>query len=98
MLNQIASDHAGLAQLLRGEISGEAMEVSGGTGGVPAGYALGEQPADHAGQDISGPSGGHPRAQESNLFRNFSAAVQARQLNTEWPDIARKTQCVMERR
>lgn len=41
-------------------------------------------------------SNSHPTAQESNLFRNFSAAVQARQLNTEWPDIARKTQCVME--
>ena len=40
---------------------GEAMEVGGGTGGVPAGYALGEQPADHTGQDISGPSSGHPR-------------------------------------
>lgn len=41
-------------------------------------------------------SNSHPTAQESNLFRNFSAAVLAGQLNSEWPDSARKTQCVME--
>ena len=37
-----------------------------------------------------------PNAQEANLFRNFSAQVQSGQLNPQWPEIALKTQMVME--
>ena len=37
----------------------------------------------------------HPTAQESNLFRNFSAQVRSGALNPLWPDIALKTQKVM---
>jgi predicted dehydrogenase len=35
-------------------------------------------------------------SQETNLFRDFGAAVQAGKLNREWPEIALKTQMVME--
>lgn len=38
--NEIACDHAGLAELLRGQISGEAMKISGGAGGIPWREAL----------------------------------------------------------
>jgi len=37
-----------------------------------------------------------PNAQEANLFRNFSAQVQTGRLNPQWPEIALKTQMVME--
>lgn len=40
-------------------------------------------------------SNSHATAQETNLFRNFTAQVRSGQLNTEWPDIAYKTQLLM---
>ncbi|MEW6157949.1 MAG: Gfo/Idh/MocA family oxidoreductase [Verrucomicrobiota bacterium] len=40
-------------------------------------------------------SNNHPNAQETRLFRNFSAQVLTGQLNDEWPAIAFKTQQVM---
>jgi predicted dehydrogenase len=42
-------------------------------------------------------SNNHPNAQETRLFRNFAAQVLSGTLNEEWPDIALKTQQVMER-
>ena len=41
-------------------------------------------------------SNSHPTAQETNLFRNFTAQVQSGGLNSSWPDLALKTQQVME--
>jgi predicted dehydrogenase len=38
----------------------------------------------------------HPTAQETNLFRNFAAQVQSGQINEQWPEMALKTQRVME--
>jgi hypothetical protein len=38
----------------------------------------------------------HATAQESNLFRNFAAQVFSGQLNLTWPEIALKTQLLME--
>jgi predicted dehydrogenase len=35
-------------------------------------------------------------SQETNLFRDFGAAVQSGKLNKDWPEIALKTQTVME--
>ncbi len=37
-----------------------------------------------------------PNAQEANLFRNFAAQVKSGRLNPHWPEIALKTQQVME--
>ena len=59
VLNEIACNHAGLAEMLRGQISGQTMKVGCSAGGVPRGQALSEQPADHARQDITGSCGGH---------------------------------------
>jgi len=41
-------------------------------------------------------SNSHRSSQETNLFRNFAAQIQSGKLNTMWPDIALKTQQVME--
>jgi predicted dehydrogenase len=41
-------------------------------------------------------SNSHANAQETNLFRDFSAQIQSGKLNTDWPEIAFKTQAVME--
>jgi predicted dehydrogenase len=41
-------------------------------------------------------SNSHPNAQETNLFRNFSAQVQTGRLNESWPAMALQTQQVME--
>jgi predicted dehydrogenase len=41
-------------------------------------------------------SHGHPNAQETNLFRNFAGQVQSGSLNPLWPEMALKTQQVME--
>ena len=41
-------------------------------------------------------SHGHPSAQETNLFRNFADQVRSGRLNEAWPDMALKTQQVME--
>jgi predicted dehydrogenase len=41
-------------------------------------------------------SHGHPSAQETNLFRNFAAQARSGSLNTTWPEMALKTQEVME--
>jgi len=38
----------------------------------------------------------HPSAQESNLFRNFADKVLSDKLDESWPDIALKTQIVMQ--
>jgi len=38
----------------------------------------------------------HPTSQETNLFRNFADQIRSGQLNKAWPDIALKTQRVME--
>lgn len=38
----------------------------------------------------------HPNAQETNLFRNFAAQVRTGTLNESWPEMALKTQRVME--
>ena len=40
-------------------------------------------------------SNSHPTSQETNLFRNFSSQVQSGKLNEAWPDMAFKTQQVM---
>lgn len=40
-------------------------------------------------------SNSHPDSQETNLFRNFAAQVLSGTLNETWPDIALKTQMVM---
>jgi hypothetical protein len=40
-------------------------------------------------------SNSHPTAQETNLFRNFADQVRSGSLNETWPDIALKTQQVM---
>ena len=41
-------------------------------------------------------SNSHSRAQESNMFRHFAAQIQSGKLNKEWPEMALKTQRVME--
>ncbi len=41
-------------------------------------------------------SHGHPTAQESRMFRNFARQVRSGELNPLWPEIALKTQRVME--
>ena len=41
-------------------------------------------------------SNSHATAQETNLFRNFTTQVQSGALNPDWPDLALKTQQVME--
>ena len=41
-------------------------------------------------------SNSRPNAQEANLFRNFAQQVQSGRLNPLWPEIALKTQEVME--
>lgn len=38
----------------------------------------------------------HPTTQETNLFRNFAAQVQSGKLNKVWPELAWKTQLVLE--
>jgi len=38
----------------------------------------------------------HPSAQETNLFRNFAEQVLSGKLNPAWPEMALKTQQVME--
>jgi len=40
-------------------------------------------------------SNSHPTAQETNLFRNFASAVQSGVLNDSWPNMALKTQRVV---
>jgi predicted dehydrogenase len=40
-------------------------------------------------------SHGHPSAQETNLFRNFSEQLRTGRLNKQWPEMALKTQAVM---
>jgi predicted dehydrogenase len=40
-------------------------------------------------------SHGHPTAQETNMFRNFADQVRSSQFNDVWPEIALKTQQVM---
>jgi predicted dehydrogenase len=41
-------------------------------------------------------SNNHESAQETNLFRNFARQIQSGTLNEEWPDIALKTQQIVE--
>jgi predicted dehydrogenase len=41
-------------------------------------------------------SNGHPTAQESNLFRHFADQAQSGSLNDAWPEMALKTQQVMQ--
>jgi predicted dehydrogenase len=41
-------------------------------------------------------SNSHAHAQETNLFRDFAAQILSGQLNRDWPEIAFKTQAVME--
>jgi len=41
-------------------------------------------------------SNSHPTAQESNMFRNFVDQVRSGTLNEAWPDMAMKTQQVMQ--
>jgi hypothetical protein len=41
-------------------------------------------------------SHGHPAAQETNLFREFTRQVRSGRLNMDWPDYAFKTQALME--
>lgn len=41
-------------------------------------------------------SSGHPTAQETNLFRNFADQVQSGGINAFWPEMAFKTQRVMQ--
>jgi predicted dehydrogenase len=41
-------------------------------------------------------SNSHPSAQETNLFRNFAAQVRSGTLNEQWPEMALKTERVME--
>jgi len=38
----------------------------------------------------------HPTAQEANLFRNFSNLVRSGKLDQQWPEIALKTQLVLD--
>jgi len=41
-------------------------------------------------------SNSHPSAQESNLFRHFAEQAQSGSLNSAWPEMALKTQQVMQ--
>jgi predicted dehydrogenase len=45
---------------------------------------------------VSEYSNSHPQAQETSLFQNFADQVQSGKLNDSWPDIALKTQIVMD--
>jgi predicted dehydrogenase len=45
---------------------------------------------------VSEYSNSHPTAQESNMFRNFAAQIQSGKLNKQWPEMALKTQQVMD--
>lgn len=45
---------------------------------------------------VPGHSHGHATAQETELFRSFAGAVRSGQLHQEWPDIALKTQRVID--
>ncbi|HWX21695.1 MAG TPA: Gfo/Idh/MocA family oxidoreductase [Candidatus Binatia bacterium] len=45
---------------------------------------------------VSEPSHGQPGSQEANLFRNFSEPVLSGRLNHQWPELALKTQIVMD--
>ena len=45
---------------------------------------------------VAEPSHGRPDSQETNLFRNFSAQVLSNRLEPFWPQIALKTQTVMD--
>ncbi|HEU0008782.1 MAG TPA: Gfo/Idh/MocA family oxidoreductase [Verrucomicrobiae bacterium] len=40
-------------------------------------------------------SHGHADAQEANLFRNFATAIRSGRLNEQWPEMALKTQQIM---
>jgi predicted dehydrogenase len=42
-------------------------------------------------------SNSHPNAQESNMFRNFAAQIQSGRLNRDWPEMALRTQEVMDK-
>jgi hypothetical protein len=46
----------------------------------------------------AGPLGefGHPTAQDARMFRNFATQVRSGKLNESWPDMALKTQHVMD--
>ncbi|HWD18811.1 MAG TPA: Gfo/Idh/MocA family oxidoreductase [Verrucomicrobiae bacterium] len=46
--------------------------------------------------DLREYSNSHATAQESNMFRDFAAQIQSGKLNREWPDLALKTQQVLE--
>lgn len=46
--------------------------------------------------DVTEYSNSHPNAQETNLFRNFTNQVRSGTLNDQWPEMALKTQQVME--
>ena len=43
-----------------------------------------------------GPDGGCYVTQEANMIRNFTNQVRSEKLNEDWPDIALKTQLVMD--
>jgi predicted dehydrogenase len=45
---------------------------------------------------VSEYSNSHATSQETNLFRNFAAAALSGKLNHDWPEMALKTQAVME--
>jgi len=45
---------------------------------------------------VSEYSDSHPTAQETNMFRYFAAQIQSGKINKEWPEMALKTQRVME--
>ena len=40
-------------------------------------------------------SNSHPTAQETNMFRNFANQVRSGEVNETWPDLALKTQQMM---
>lgn len=45
---------------------------------------------------VSEYSNSHRSSQETNLFRSFAAQIHSGRLNVDWPDVALKTQQVME--
>lgn len=47
--------------------------------------------------DVPEYSDGSPNAQETNMIRTFSALVQSRKLDPFWPEVALKTQLIMDR-
>jgi predicted dehydrogenase len=69
------------------EVNNAALEVSGCDFNMEAHWRR------HALPEYSN---SHPNAQETNLFRNFSAQVQTGRVNESWPDMALQTQQVME--